>query len=770
MAATSQLKDQFDAACKLLEHSTAKGNWLGINTVDLEKAVPSNTATSNAALWNVTSNTASLNTGLYKELLDFLWKDEAKQKGYIEQLRVSVPRCIDQISKLIAKARQIAADQPGFTKIEDCSQLHVPPDPDPEIVIEGLTTRPRAGVPKVSPLQRSLRNASDLRANIKQLLKRSSKDDGKDLDNVFVANVNLWVFAQFDGNKNISSLTEKWHVLVEEQKGILQDRFLLEKELQIRLSVCESFRKCGMHTWADLTPKKLREGKQKFDFKDVQYFANRENVTWKQSKEAWSDLKAFADSRPLEIKDGKLIFPPGQSDDQIGRWINALNAMSQAQHSGINGASRYVDRDATGFETRLIQEAHMINALLLKHDELNHKAKESESKIDTMGKLYWGLTSFRRDMNGVMWSLARLVGAITKLNVVLSQLELDLQTLQVHIWVGEEEAAAPFLASAKKSFDDIQAWLKATDVRRPDQPFHCANGTNDYEPSNSTVPNGNRPPNEKFIQAISGFALDTAKTSTGLRALTSPAKGGKPYLAATGEGKLSFSQTSWISFPPFPGYPKYEIGERKITASEILENGRNPFDEQWQTDFSLEPNEVGRAIWIKEFDCKVPGVLDVTLSIEDLNTEQNSMTLVLTQGKSCSLKSITIGWLLYTKSQDDSRRITSWQKDYTRNDFAYSIPATAEATFQNIPGALTAMWQVPDPQMGSRFYAKTDENMEWKMAPSVMIGFHRLKFGLEAPLHLRTGALLKDKKGLAVDVSTWDSRLFEVGLTVVAAE
>jgi len=81
-------------------------------------------------------------------------------------------------------------------------------------------------------------------------------------------------------------------------------------------------------------------------------------------------------------------------------------------------------------------------------------------------------------------------------------------------------------------------------------------------------------------------------------------------------------------------------------------------------------------------------MLDVELSIDDFNVEQNSTTLVVMLGESCVLNGITIGRLLYTKAPHGLKLLAWWQNDPT------------------------ATLQIPDPQMRSQYYARTEEHME----------------------------------------------------------
>lgn len=100
-------------------------------------------------------------------------------------------------------------------------------------------------------------------------------------------------------------------------------------------------------------------------------------------------------------------------------------------------------------------------------------------------------------------------------------------------------------------------------------------------------------------------------------------------------------------------------------------------------------------------------MLNVELSIDDFNVEQNSTTLVVTLGESCVLNGITIGWLLYTKAPHGFKLITSWQKDYTCTNFTLANLAPVEVIgFTNASWVFTAMLQTPDSQIRSLFYAK----------------------------------------------------------------
>lgn len=90
----------------------------------------------------------------------------------------------------IRKAREIVVDQPNVTKLESWKQPSVPPDPNADIKIPTRQARPRAGVATVSPLQRSLRNTTDLWQNIADFgAGQGGEHDGKVLSNLFIRDV-----------------------------------------------------------------------------------------------------------------------------------------------------------------------------------------------------------------------------------------------------------------------------------------------------------------------------------------------------------------------------------------------------------------------------------------------------------------------------------------------------------------------------------------------------------------------------------------------------
>ncbi|KAH6618877.1 fungal-specific transcription factor domain-containing protein [Boeremia exigua] len=281
-------------------------------------------------------------------------------------------------------------------------------------------------------------------------------------------------------------------------------------------------------------------------------------------------------------------------------------------------------------------------------------------------------------------------------------------------------------------------------------------------------PEPHRPDPSNDTAAISGFDIGVHDVFVGLRnSLTEDKK--IPYLGADAGGELLWSQTNWIAFPSFAGYPSYEIGELKLDNNDMDDSGNTKVGAELTTDFS---EDACYAVWIKSFmAAEYKGMIDISLSITDFDAAAKKMSISLVEGPLSNVTRITI---VYSKEADGPKRITSWEKAYDSNNFVYrgpQLPSGPETHFALGSGSTCSMLQMPDPQIKSRFWARPETYMDWTMAPSVMIGFHRMKFGLDTPLHLTTGIALRDKKGFAVDVTTWEySTLFELGMTVVAAE
>lgn len=206
---------------------------------------------------------------------------------------------------------------------------------------------------------------------------------------------------------------------MENYRQDLQKRWVVEREYDYRRIPGEAFRKCGMDSWADLTVSKLR-GKSSyfFDITETNYFKYKGNQDWKGPKEAWKSLKEYADSQAVGLEGDNVKFPSEKNNGDVDRWISSLNEQSRASYTGMSPGSavRWKDKDASGYETSLIQGVHTLNALMRKHDEFNKAVNTAEDRIKALNTLCWQLTSFRRDMNGVMWSLSRLVrGKISKM-------------------------------------------------------------------------------------------------------------------------------------------------------------------------------------------------------------------------------------------------------------------------------------------------------------------------------------------------------------------
>lgn len=271
---------------------------------------------------------------------------------------------------------------------------------------------------------------------------------------------------------------------------------------------------------------------------------------------------------------------------------------------------------------------------------------------------------------------------------------------------------------------------------------------------------------------MSGFEIEPCKQTLGLKNIKNNKK--IPYMVADGDTKMYYSQTIWIAFPMFPEYPRCQFGEHPIEANDIVVNPNGVTRLAIGIDLQNFPsdtdtNDLRHAVWIKSFVVKNKSHLDIKLEIEDVRPE--AVTIVLTQGPLCSIEKLVVGWLIYSTADSESKRIASWQTKLDRSKFAYRRPVQYDLFGNFATNQDLSMLNIPDPQIGSRFWASPPQEMNWLMAPSVMIGFNRLHFGLDMPLHLRTGVDLRSKTGFAVDVATWEScKLYEVGLTVVAAE